>query len=304
MNNGKDHSLRVKEFYAKAKNYLKLNPHLEKTGFMREIILPSSKKDILSIQIWGKDEIDVIQRLPETKRRQFIKEKFEKDVACVIFPKGISSLPEIDKEARKVKVALFNSALSQEKCSTEIKNFFSDFNPNKTLVSGGLLRIFGLGVLIIGDSGVGKSESALELISRGHDFISDDVTVIEKTSKGILMGKTPELSRFFMEIRGLGIINIKQIFGPKAICSQTEINLVINLKRWQKGKEYDRLGLKFPKEYKILEVKIPQLCIPVAPGRNIATLIEIASKVHMLRLKGYHAAKDIVQKLDKALSQD
>jgi HPr kinase/phosphorylase len=170
------------------------------------------------------------------------------------------------------------------------------------IVSGGLLRMFGLGVLIIGDSGIGKSESALELIARGHRFVTDDVVHVGKAAGGRLIGKAPVLSRYFMEIRGLGIINIKEIFGPKSICRQAPIDLVIRLKKWHRKKEYDRLGLRFPEDHAILGERIPQLNIPVAPGRNIATLIEVACKVHLLRKRGYQASHELVQKLERALS--
>jgi len=169
-------------------------------------------------------------------------------------------------------------------------------------ISGGMLRIFSLGVLIKGDSGIGKSESALELISRGHRFISDDVTDLRKTKGSKIIGASPALSRYFMEIRGLGIINIKEIFGPKTICQKAELKLIIRLKQWEQGREYDRLGLKFPEDYKILGQKIPQISIPVAPGRNIATLIEVACKVHILREKGYLAPRELERKLNRALS--
>lgn len=168
------------------------------------------------------------------------------------------------------------------------------------IISGGLLEISGLGVLITGDSGIGKSESALELVSRGHYFVSDDVVEVQRLRHGQLLGRAPAPSRNFMEIRGLGIINIKEIFGSKSLCSRTRIHLVVNLKKWRKGSEYDRLGLEFPDDYEILGVKIPQLIIPVAPGRNIATLIEVACKAHGLRQKGYHASHEIVRKLDRA----
>jgi len=169
-------------------------------------------------------------------------------------------------------------------------------------LSGGFLQIFGLGVIIIGHSGIGKSESALELISRGHRFISDDVVEVRKRKDGSLAGSAPSLSRYFMEIRGLGIINIKAIFGPRAIARQARVDLVIRLKKWQRGDEYDRLGLEFPEDFEILGMKIPQLIVPVAPGRTIALLIEIACKVHLLRKKGYHASREIVKRLDKALA--
>jgi HPr kinase/phosphorylase len=125
---------------------------------------------------------------------------------------------------------------------------------------------------------------------------------VSREKDGSLIGRSPSLSRYFMEIRGLGIINIKAIFGKRAICRQSKVDLVIWLKKWQKGDEYDRLGLEFPSDFEILGVKIPQLIVPVAPGRTIALLIEVACKVHLLRKRGYHASLEIVEKLDRALS--
>jgi len=170
------------------------------------------------------------------------------------------------------------------------------------VISAGLLKIFGVGTLIIGDSGIGKSESSLELIARGHKFISDDVVEIFKDKHGQLQGRSPRLTRNFMEIRGLGIINIKEIFGPRALREKAPINLVIRLKRWSKKMEVDRLGLKFPEDYLLAGKRIPQLHIPVAPGRNIATLIEVACRVFLLRQRGYEAARDVIRQLEKRLS--
>lgn len=174
--------------------------------------------------------------------------------------------------------------------------------PFSLTISGELLQISGLGVLIVGDSGIGKSESALELVSRGWRLISDDVVHIKRGVGSQLIGEAPALSRHFMEIRGLGIINIKEIFGSRAILKRTKVDLVINLKKIQRRKDYDRLGLKFPEDYEILGQKIPRINIPVAPGRNIATMIEVACKVHVLRNKGYHAPQHLVRKLNRALS--
>ncbi|MHB8095959.1 MAG: hypothetical protein ACYDH0_13600 [Candidatus Aminicenantales bacterium] len=171
-----------------------------------------------------------------------------------------------------------------------------------TTLSGGLLRVFGVGVLIIGDSGIGKSESSLELIARGHSLVSDDIVHLRKDGPGKLTGCSPALSRNFMEIRGLGIINIKEIFGPGSICPKSRLDLIIRLKKWRAGLELDRLGLKLPEDEVILGERVPQIFIPVAPGRNIATLIEVACKVHLLRKKGYHAPSEIMKRLDKALS--
>jgi HPr kinase/phosphorylase len=173
---------------------------------------------------------------------------------------------------------------------------------DRTTISAGLLKIFGVGTLILGDSGIGKSESALELVSRGHKFIADDVVEIRKASDGGLFGTAPPLSRNFMEIRGLGIINIKEIFGSKSVAAGAKVDLIIKLKTWRRGFEVDRLGLKVSKDEPILGISVPQVAIPVAPGRNIASLIEVACRVHLLRKKGYHAPAEIVKRLNRALT--
>ncbi len=174
--------------------------------------------------------------------------------------------------------------------------------PEQTTISAGFVKIFGLGTLILGDSGIGKSESALELIARGHQFVADDVVQVRLTPRGELIGTAPALSRNFMEIRGLGIINIRAIFGPRAIARDGKIDLVVRLKKWRRGYEVDRLGLKSGDDMTILGRRIPQLAIPVAPGRNIATLIEVACKVHILRQKGYSAPDEIIRRLDRVLT--
>ncbi len=173
----------------------------------------------------------------------------------------------------------------------------------RVLLSGGLLRIYGLGVLIIGDSGIGKSENALELTARGHRFISDDTVVVRRLPGSRLSGCPPELGRHFMEVRGLGIINIKAIFGRKAILERSPIDLVIVLRQRAKQHNGDRLGLKAPETRTILGVHLPQIKLPVAPGRNIATLIEVACRVHLLRVKGYHASREMVGRLHRVLAE-
>jgi HPr kinase/phosphorylase len=172
---------------------------------------------------------------------------------------------------------------------------------NETTVSGELVRIFGLGVFIFGDSGIGKSESALELVGRGHRLVADDVVRVRRGADGRLRGRAPDLSRDYMEIRGLGIINIREIFGARALCAESGLDLAVRLRKWFPGREFDRLGLRFPRDTAILGVPLPQITIPVAPGRNIATLIEVASRVHGLRRRGYLASREIVRRLSRAL---
>ncbi len=172
----------------------------------------------------------------------------------------------------------------------------------ETTISAGLLKIFGVGTLILGDSGIGKSESALELIARGHKFIADDVVRIRRDEAGVLTGSAPALSRNFMEIRGLGIINIREIFGEQSVLRSAKVSLIIKLKKWRRGFEVDRLGLKVADDVTILGEMVPQVAIPVAPGRNIATLIEVACKVHILRTRGYHAPDEMIRRLDRVLT--
>jgi HPr kinase/phosphorylase len=292
----------VKDFFLKARESLRLEAPLQEVGFLKKIKADASGRVFSNLQIWDSKETETIAALTSEDKKAWLTERFRKGVACVIFADGLGVPEEVVTAARRHKVAVFRSPLPRKQCVGGIRGALSDFFPNRIVVSGGLLQIFEMGVLIIGDSGVGKSESALELISRGHRFVSDDVTRIRKSVSCTLMGSAVSLSQNFMEIRGLSIINIEQIFGASAICRRSEIHLVISLERWEAGKEYDRLGLETPERFEILGVAIPQVTIPVAPGRNIATLIEVACKVHILRKKGYQAPLEIARRLDRALS--
>lgn len=238
--------------------------------------------------------------MPASDQKQYLRNKGDSGVLIIIFAGGHTFPPPVVEEAKRKKIALVTSTFSQKKCEDAVARLY-DSGGGK-IIPGGLLEIFGMGVLILGDSGIGKSESALELISRGHRFVTDDVTKCW-ISEGRLMGKAPDISRHFMEIRGLGIINILEIFGSRAICPQAEIKLVIKLQKWKKGEEYDRMKLKFPHKFDIFGVKVPQLRIPVAPGRNLSNLIEVACRIHVLREKGYNAPEEIEKRLDSALSR-
>jgi HPr kinase/phosphorylase len=224
-----------------------------------------------------------------------------KGVSGVIFASGTNPTPVIKNEAEKRKIALLLAGASKKKCQEVVREYISSLSVSRMIIPGGLLRMFGLGVLITGDSGVGKSESALELISRGHKFISDDVCLVEKDRDGKIVGKAPRVSRHFMEVRGLGIIDIQKIFGSRAVCRQSRIGLVIELKKWEEGKEYDRLGLKSPQEFRVLGQKISRISLPVGPGRNISTLIEVACKVQYWRERGYRAPEEMLKRVDRVL---
>lgn len=301
MNNGSEYSHKVRDFYQIAKLVLKLRILQRTTGFSRAIKFDGSRESFLCFRVWGKRDFKKYSQLPPAEKSELLEKMRRSDIAGFVITDGVQTPSEILKWARKERIAIFQTPLPKSECQEEMRKIFSSLSM-KAVIPGGLLKVFDLGVLIIGDSGIGKSESALELISRGHLFISDDVTQVMRTGDNKITGKAPSLSQNFMEIRGLSIINIKEIFGSKAVCKQGQIHMVINLKKWEYGKKYDRLGLETPEEYEILGVKIPKISIPVAPGRNIAALIEVACKVHILREKGYHAPVEIAKKLDRALS--
>jgi len=300
MNNGS--ILRVEEFYKKIREFLSLREVNKGVGYSKKIGKFSSSKDSFPIQIWGNRENRHLEKLSASERREFFKKKLKDNSPCIVLADNLSFFPEIKDEAKKRNLALFCSEYSRKKAKEKIKKFFLSLDTKEKTTSAGLLQVFGLGVLIIGDSGVGKSESALELITRGHRFVSDDVVHLKRDARGKLIGMAPSLSRYFIEIRVLGFINIKEIFGSKIVLPKTKIDLVIRLKKWQQGKEYDRIGLKSPEDYAILGEKIPLVSLPVAPGRNIATLIEVACKIHLLRRKGYLASEELIKKLDRVLS--
>lgn len=302
MNKGNSPSFRVGDFYQKAKSSLKLNPAFGRMGFSKRITPSAQKSHREPVLVWGEEEVQKQKNISVSERKSQLRQRLQKAPCCILLAGGASLFPELEEEAKKRGIPVFYSELPKKNCLDVMKRYFYMFYPQGRVMPGGLIKIMNLGVLITGDSGIGKSESALELISRGSTFISDDVTLVCKTKDQKLTGSAPSLVQNFMEIRGLGIINIKEIFGGKAVSSRAEINLIIQLKRWRKGDEYDRLGLQSPQMIEIMGKKVPQIIIPVAPGRNIATLIEVACKIHSLKKKGYVASQDIVEKLNRIIS--
>jgi HPr kinase/phosphorylase len=301
MKNKVQPRLAIKDFCRRAEEVLKLRPVAGRIAFLKTgRRLPRKLGSIF--QIWGKKDLQGLKELSPKKRTEFFNEKIKEETVCVILADGPNFFPEIKTEARKRGLALFSSNLSHQECRERMRRLIRATSSHQILTSGELLEVFGLGVIIRGDSGIGKSECALELISRGFRFVSDDVILVSRDADGKLLGEAPPLTRHFMEIRGLGIINIKEIFGLNAISKQAEIDLIINLKKLQRRREYDRIGLRFLEDYEILGIKIPQINIPVAPGRNIATLIEVACKAHILKKRGYHAPLALVRKHNRALS--
>jgi HPr kinase/phosphorylase len=170
----------------------------------------------------------------------------------------------------------------------------------RTVIHAVLLDVLGLGILITGESGIGKSECALDLIVRGHRLVADDTVEVRRRAETILIGTCPELTRHHMELRGLGVINVKELFGIASTRSSKRVELVVQLERWNPAREYERLGLD-DEFYEILGLRVPLIRMPVAPGRNIAILVEVAARNQLLRTRGLNAARDLAQRLEEKL---
>jgi HPr kinase/phosphorylase len=206
---------------------------------------------------------------------------------------------ELIRETERYSVPLLRTELMSSTTIDLLTQFLADRLAPRVVVHGVLIDVYGLGVLIVGDSGVGKSECALELVVRGHRLVSDDVVEIRRKGD-ILVGTGTELTRYHMELRGLGIINVKDLFGVASVRREKDVEYVIQLDPWKPGKRYDRLGLD-DSRYEILGITLPYVEMPVGPGRNLSVLTEVAARNHLLKLKGYHPARELARRLGSRL---
>ena len=248
------------------------------------------------IEVLGKAEHNYLAECEEEDRVKKIRTFVDHDPACVIVTTGLDILPEAVDEAKKRGVPLL---LSREKTSPLMAALIAFLNTNlapRITRHGVLVEVYGEGILIIGDSGVGKSETAIELVKRGHRLIADDAVEIKRVSAKTLVGSAPEIIRHYVELRGIGIVDVKRLFGMGAVKDTEKINLVINLEQWVQGKMYDRLGLDDEK-MDILGIEIPSITIPVKPGRNLAIILEIAAMNNRQKRMGYNTAEEFNKRL-------
>jgi len=197
-------------------------------------------------------------------------------------------------------VPVIKSRLVSSICIRRLTDFLEDRLAPTAQIHGVLLEIFGLGVMLSGESGIGKSESALDLISRGHRLIADDVILVKRRPDSVLEGTSPEPLRHLMEVRGMGVINVEELFGVTSVRRSKTIELMVSLDKWKTGQAYDRLGVEEARR-EFLGVEIPVLLMPVAPGRNISNLIEVGVRNHLLKLKGVNRARELVDRFDENL---
>lgn len=236
--------------------------------------------------------------LPAVRRRRLLESWIGLPVAAVITSARAACPPELYAVARRRRVAVLGTRLSAPTALKRVERFLEERLASRHVVHGVLMDIHGLGVLIIGESGIGKSESAVELIERGHRLVADDVVEVEHRD-GSLIGRSPELIRYFMELRGVGVVNIKDLYGAGAIQLSIPLGLVIRLERWDKASEVERLGLE-TKSFRIQGIDLPLVRMPVGPGRNLAMLIEVATRNQLLQARGRHAARLLTRRVTRA----
>ena len=252
------------------------------------------------IQIFGRGECAYLNQDLEKELKAMSKEFFTYPIPAIVFTHGNVPPDFFIEAAEKKHTPLMSTPLSTHTFIVNFTHILSEVLAARTSIHGVLIDVFGVGILLMGASGIGKSETALELIERGHRLVADDVIQVICTEECELYGMSSEVIQHNMELRGLGIINIKDLFGIGAIRNRHPLELVIGLENWLPQKEYDRLGLE--QEYMdILGVKIPRLLLPVRPGRNIPVLIETAAINHRSKKMGYHAARNLNERINQEI---
>lgn len=272
-------------------------PGLELAGYFEHH--PSER-----VQILGKTELAFYTMLPEKERKDRIERLCQSPITpCIIITRGLDVPDELVEIGGAREIPVLRSSMATTILSSRITGFLERKLAPTATIHGVLVDVYGVGMLITGTSGIGKSETALELVKRGHRLIADDAVEIRQTSDNQLHGTAPELIRHLLEIRGVGIINVMTLFGAGAIRNNKRISLVVRLEAWQQEKQYDRLGLD-EETTRIIDTDVPLATIPVRPGRNLAVIIEVAAMNFRLKRMGYNAALQFTTKLTETIAED
>jgi HPr kinase/phosphorylase len=253
------------------------------------------------VQIVGKSEIGYLAGLTPGRRTQVLRALTSCRISCFVVTRGLDPPRELLRAADARAIPLFGTRLDSTALIKRLSVFLEERLAPHVELHAVLTDVFGLGVLITGESGIGKSECALDLIDRGHRLVSDDVTLVRRVGD-TLVGSSPDLTRDHMELRGLGVINIKDLYGVSSIRASKRIQLVVSLERWEVGRDYDRLGLT-AECHEILGTELPLVRMPVAPGRSISLLVEIASRLQLLKERGYDAARLLAERVDELAAE-
>lgn len=268
-------------------------PALQLTGYFEHF-------DSDRVQLIGYVEYTFLEKMEEEKRKEIYEQFLSYQLPCVIFSRNLQPEPMFLEMANQSQVPVFVTEKKTSEFTAEIIRWLNVELAPCISIHGVLVDVYGVGVLIMGESGIGKSEAALELIKRGHRLVSDDVVELRKVSDVTLVGSAPDITRHFIELRGIGIVDVKTLFGVQSVRETKNIDLVITLEDWNKEKQYDRLGLE--EEYtEFLGNKVLCHQIPIRPGRNLAIIVETAAINHRQKKMGYNAAQELYKRVQENL---
>lgn len=248
------------------------------------------------VQIIGKAEWSYLASLSKDKRKEKIDAFFSYYFPCLIIAWNLEVFDELLESAKKHNRTILRTSLHTTTMMNKLISYLDDKLAPTIRIHGTLVEVYGIGIFISGTSGVGKSEIALELVNRGHRLIADDLVEIKQIEGERLIGSAPEILRHFIEIRGIGILDVKSLYGVGAVKNHVDINMVIELERWEENKHYERLGLD-TQYSEIIEVSIPKVTIPVSPGRNLSIIIETAARNFREKVMGYNPANEFLERL-------
>jgi HPr kinase/phosphorylase len=269
-------------------------PGLALAGFLK--YFPTER-----VQVFGRTETAFLESVSPVEAKLRIDAMCSyRDIPCFVVTRGIEPNVMLLRSAAAARIPILKTKLSTPKFVQKVTTFLELRLAPETLVHGVLVDVYGIGILMTGQSGIGKSETALELLKRGHRMVADDAVEIRQVSEDTLVGSAPPLLQHLLEIRGLGVLNTMTLFGAGAIRTHKRLEMVIELEAWKDDRPYDRLGLDDQKT-KILDVELTSLVVPVRPGRNLAVIVEVAAMNQRLKRMGYNAARDLSNKMIESL---
>jgi HPr kinase/phosphorylase len=254
------------------------------------------------VQVFGNTEIRYLQHLSLAERIKSFETIFRFDLPCIIVTNANTIDKELVKIATERKVSIFTTPFETTKVVYLLSDFLDDQFAPQSVVHGSFIDVYGIGVLLTGRSGIGKSEIALDLIERGHRLVADDVVMVTRKGEGILLGAGTDVVKHFMEIRGLGLIDVRSIFGIRSIRYQKRVEIVVELQEWKQDVEYTRTGLDH-ENIGIMGVEIPHVRLPIFPGKNVTVITEVIALDYLLRHYGYDAPKEFSKRLESAISE-
>jgi HPr kinase/phosphorylase len=307
-------SITVEFLYKNSKDKFKLRLLSNESGFAKNIFEQNLHRPGLAlagfvelfsfsrVQIFGNTEMSYLRQLSEEMREETLRRIFKFNIPCIILTDNNVPFPKLIELANEFRIPLFSSPFSTTKLVFLVSDFLDDQFAPRVSIHGSFVDVYGCGVLFVGKSGIGKSEVTLDLVERGHRLVADDIIILTKKGEGILLGSGTSLAKHFMEIRGLGIIDVERMFGIRAIRFQKRLEVIVELEVWDEKTEYTRTGLD---EYfiPILDVEIPYVKLPILPGKNITVISEVISLNYLLKHYGHDASKIFEKRLNDRLKE-